>query len=162
MPPMSAALPTGPGHSGPAPTNQLATNLPFLRRYARAATGSRKAGDALVCATLETALADPAALDRMASSATGLFAAPALFAPRCRLCGCEFASYELGPRGLYVVIAPLIIGLVCAALWLDETLRPPLWLHALIWPPLVAAVVVGAMRLAKVAWLKSRINREAE
>ncbi len=75
MPPMSAALPTGPGHSGPVPTNQLATNLPFLRRYARAATGSRKAGDALVCATLETALADPAALDRMASSATGLFAA---------------------------------------------------------------------------------------
>ncbi|WP_353229770.1 DUF983 domain-containing protein [Novosphingobium sp.] len=94
--------------------------------------------------------------------ATGLFAAPAMFAPKCRLCGCEFASHELGPRGLYVVIAPLIIGLVCAALWLDETLRPPLWLHALIWPPLVALVVVAAMRLAKVAWLTSRINREAE
>ena len=39
---------------------QVATNLPFLRRYARALTGSQATGDAFVRATLEAALADEA------------------------------------------------------------------------------------------------------
>ena len=37
---------------------KVAQNLPFLRRYARALTGSQKTGDAFVRATLEAALAD--------------------------------------------------------------------------------------------------------
>lgn len=37
---------------------QVATNLPFLRRYARALTGSQMTGDAFVRATLEAALED--------------------------------------------------------------------------------------------------------
>ncbi|MGB7419179.1 MAG: response regulator [Erythrobacter sp.] len=37
---------------------QVAANLPFLRRYARALTGSQATGDAFVRATLEAALAD--------------------------------------------------------------------------------------------------------
>lgn len=37
---------------------KIATNLPFLRRYARALTGSQSTGDAFVRATLEAALAD--------------------------------------------------------------------------------------------------------
>ena len=37
---------------------QVAANLPYLRRYARALTGSQSTGDAFVRATLEAALAD--------------------------------------------------------------------------------------------------------
>lgn len=37
---------------------QVASNLPFLRRYARALTGSQATGDAFVRQTLEAALAD--------------------------------------------------------------------------------------------------------
>ncbi len=37
---------------------QIAKNLPYLRRYARALTGSQTTGDAFVRATLEAALAD--------------------------------------------------------------------------------------------------------
>ncbi|MEL7188072.1 MAG: response regulator [Pseudomonadota bacterium] len=37
---------------------QVAANLPYLRRYARALTGSQSTGDAFVQATLEAALAD--------------------------------------------------------------------------------------------------------
>lgn len=40
--------------------DHVATNLPFLRRYARALTGSQATGDAFVRATLEAALADEA------------------------------------------------------------------------------------------------------
>ncbi|MDN3646460.1 response regulator [Pontixanthobacter aestiaquae] len=39
---------------------KVAENLPFLRRYARALTGSQSTGDAFVRATLEAALADDA------------------------------------------------------------------------------------------------------
>ena len=38
--------------------DQIAKNLPYLRRYARALTGSQSTGDAFVRATLEAALAD--------------------------------------------------------------------------------------------------------
>jgi len=40
--------------------DQIARNLPYLRRYARALTGSQSTGDALVRSTLEAALADSA------------------------------------------------------------------------------------------------------
>ena len=39
---------------------QLAPHLPFLRRYARALTGSQSHGDAYVRATLEAIIAAPA------------------------------------------------------------------------------------------------------
>jgi len=39
-------------------SSQVAANLPFLRRYARALTGSQSTGDTFVRATLEAALAD--------------------------------------------------------------------------------------------------------
>ncbi len=46
---------------------QIAQNLPYLRRYARALTGSQKTGDTFVQATLEAALAD----DGLKTSLTG-------------------------------------------------------------------------------------------
>ncbi|MGB3165533.1 MAG: response regulator [Alteraurantiacibacter sp.] len=46
---------------------EVATHLPFLRRYARALTGSQSTGDAFVQATLEAALAD----DELADSLKG-------------------------------------------------------------------------------------------
>lgn len=39
-------------------SNQIAANLPYLRRYARALTGSQNAGDAFVRAMLEAVMAD--------------------------------------------------------------------------------------------------------
>lgn len=48
-------------------SDQIARNLPYLRRYARALTGSQATGDAFVRATLEAALAD----DQLKSSLEG-------------------------------------------------------------------------------------------
>ena len=52
---------------------RLAAALPFLRRYARAATGSQSTGDAMVRETLEAALADRQVLAQISGSATGLY-----------------------------------------------------------------------------------------
>lgn len=43
-------------------STEIASELPFLRRYARALTGNQKSGDAYVRATLEAIVADPAQL----------------------------------------------------------------------------------------------------
>ena len=53
---------------------QLASQLPYLRRYARALTGSQQAGDACVRATLEAALADRAVLEEAAQGRIPLYA----------------------------------------------------------------------------------------
>ena len=39
---------------------KVTAHLPYLRRFARAVTGSQKSGDAYVVSTLEAMLADPA------------------------------------------------------------------------------------------------------
>ena len=45
-----------------SPAQLVVQYLPYLRRYARALTGSQLAGDAYVAATLETLVSDPATL----------------------------------------------------------------------------------------------------
>ncbi len=54
---------------------EVAAHLPFLRRYARALTGSQKAGDGLVRATLESALADEETAQLLAGGRVPLYAA---------------------------------------------------------------------------------------
>ena len=44
--------------------------LPFLRRYARALTGSQASGDAYVAATLESLIASPQVLESSSSSSS--------------------------------------------------------------------------------------------
>lgn len=53
---------------------QLASHLPYLRRYARALTGSQHSGDAYVRSTLEAALADRALLEEAAQGRVELYA----------------------------------------------------------------------------------------
>lgn len=53
-------------------SGQVATYLPFLRRFARAMTGSQSSGDNFVAAALETILADPSVLQDT-DIRTGLF-----------------------------------------------------------------------------------------
>ncbi|MBW8783781.1 MAG: response regulator [Novosphingobium sp.] len=54
---------------------QLANQLPYLRRYARALTGSQATGDAFVRATLEAALADTELHDSLTKGRVALYRA---------------------------------------------------------------------------------------
>ncbi len=55
--------------------DQIAVQLPYLRRYARALTGSQTSGDTYVRATLEAALADRQLLDQIGEGRVALYAA---------------------------------------------------------------------------------------
>jgi DNA-directed RNA polymerase specialized sigma24 family protein len=54
-------------------SHEIARHLPFLRRYARALTGSQTAGDAYVAATLETLVSEPETIGRGANVRLDLF-----------------------------------------------------------------------------------------
>ena len=52
---------------------QVASHLPYLRRYARALAGSQRSGDAYVIALLEALVADNTVFDRSLSSRVALY-----------------------------------------------------------------------------------------
>jgi CheY-like chemotaxis protein/DNA-directed RNA polymerase specialized sigma24 family protein len=52
---------------------QLTERLPYLRRYARALTGSQQSGDAYVRALLEAAIADPVLRDELVQGRVALY-----------------------------------------------------------------------------------------
>lgn len=51
----------------------IAPELPYLRRFARALTGSQKSGDQYVKSLIETLIADPSAISRAPNTKTALF-----------------------------------------------------------------------------------------
>jgi DNA-directed RNA polymerase specialized sigma24 family protein len=54
-------------------SHDIAQYLPYLRRYARALTGSQSAGDAYVAASLEALIKDPGVLDGASKPRVALF-----------------------------------------------------------------------------------------
>jgi uncharacterized protein (DUF983 family) len=69
----------------------------------------------------------------------------------CPHCGLDLRAHDAGDgpavAGIFLVGAIAVI----AALVVDSKYRPPLWVHALLWPALVLPLSLGVMRLAKAA-----------
>ncbi|ATF17423.1 response regulator [Phaeobacter gallaeciensis] len=61
--------------TGEVLANQIGSNLPFLRRYARALTGSQTSGDTYALATLEAILAEPDRFEPELKAKVALFRA---------------------------------------------------------------------------------------
>jgi len=78
-----------------------------------------------------------------------LFRAVAGFTPRCSACGLDFAGFNVGdgPAAfLTLIVGALIVG---AAIAVELIFHPPFWVHLVVWIPLTALLVTGALRVAK-------------
>lgn len=78
-----------------------------------------------------------------------LFARFTRFSDKCRACGLDFDRFNVGdgPAAfLTLIVGAVILGL---ALAVDANLKPPMWVHVLLWVPLTVAAVVGALRVSK-------------
>ena len=93
--------------------------------------------------------------------ARGLWETPAGFAPACRACGLDFAAHELRGRRQFLIVLPVTVALIAAALWLDEALRPPLWALFTVLTLVVPMSMVMALRFAKAAALMVRFRAGA-
>jgi uncharacterized protein (DUF983 family) len=73
------------------------------------------------------------------------------FAGRCRSCGLDFSSFNVGdgPAAFLILIVGAIV--VVGALVLDGAAEPPWWVH-LVWVPVAAGLTIGGLRVAK-GWL---------
>jgi uncharacterized protein (DUF983 family) len=70
-------------------------------------------------------------------------------APRCKACGLDYAVFDPGDGPAPFVI--LIIGaiVVGAALWVEFTFAPPLWVHAVLWIPAITILAIALLRFIK-------------
>ena len=104
-------------------------------------------------------LTDPAAEPRPAEAALrglcprcgakSLYRGLASFAPKCRACGLDYSSFNVGDGPAAFLIFG-VGGLVTAlAIALELSAEPPFWVHILLWLPLTALLVVGSLRVAK-------------
>lgn len=70
-------------------------------------------------------------------------------AKQCDKCGLEYDFADAGDGPAIFVM--LIVGfIVCGlALWLEIKQQPPLWLHAVLWGPLIVILTFGLLRPLK-------------
>jgi uncharacterized protein (DUF983 family) len=96
-------------------------------------------------------------------AAPTLFVGWAKFADSCRACGLDFTRFNVGdgPAAfLTLILGAIVVGL---AIWLELAAHPPWWVHVLLWVPLTAAAVLGALRVSKGALIALEYrNRAAE
>ena len=90
-----------------------------------------------------------------------MFEGPVKFAQRCRACGLDYSSFNVGdgPAAfLTLIIGALVTGL---AIWFDIAVAPPFWVHALIWIPVTVLAVLGGLRVSKALLLTSEYRNKA-
>jgi uncharacterized protein (DUF983 family) len=69
--------------------------------------------------------------------------------PRCESCGLDygFADAGDGPAVFVILLGGFVV--VFAALIVEVVYRPPFWLHAALWLPLILLVTLLPLRLLK-------------
>ena len=69
--------------------------------------------------------------------------------PRCEACGLDygFADSGDGPAVFVILLAGFVV--VGSALVIEVLYQPPLWLHALLWAPLILATTLLPLRSLK-------------
>jgi uncharacterized protein (DUF983 family) len=69
--------------------------------------------------------------------------------PRCDVCDLDygFADAGDGPAVFIILFAGFVV--VAAALITEVIYRPPFWLHAALWLPLILIVTLGPLRSMK-------------
>jgi uncharacterized protein (DUF983 family) len=80
-----------------------------------------------------------------------LFLGAVRFAPRCRACGLDFDSFNVGdgPAAFLILIVGAVLTVL--AVTVDLSSSPPWWVH-LVWIPVGLLLTLGGLRAAK-AWL---------
>lgn len=83
------------------------------------------------------------------------------FAERCEGCRLDYSRFNVGDGPAAFLTLAIGTVLAVAAIVFDQAVHPPFWVHALIWVPLTAAMVVYGLRVAKGALLVVEYRRDA-
>jgi uncharacterized protein (DUF983 family) len=91
-----------------------------------------------------------------------LFTGFLTLAPVCENCGLDygFADAGDGPAVFVILIAGFLV--VGAAVIVEFVWRPPYWVHALLWIPMILAVTLGLLRPLKGLLVALQFHHKAE
>ena len=91
-----------------------------------------------------------------------LFSGFLTVAPRCDVCGLDYAFADSGdgPAVFVMLIAGFIV--VGGALWFDFTYEPPMWVHLVVTLPLGALVCLAILRPLKGVLIALQYRNKAE
>ena len=89
-----------------------------------------------------------------------LFEGPVALAPKCRSCGLEFESFNVGdgPAAFLILIVGAIIAV--AAIMVELIFHARWWVH-IIWVPITALLTIGGLRIGKAALLFQEYRHQA-
>jgi uncharacterized protein (DUF983 family) len=81
--------------------------------------------------------------------------------PRCDVCGLDYGFVDAGdgPAVFVILIAGFVV--VAAALITEFRYQPPLWVHALLWGPLILLVTVLPLRPMKALLIALQYHHKA-
>lgn len=81
--------------------------------------------------------------------------------PACAVCGLDYSKADAGD-GPAVFVILLLGGLVVfLALMVEVAYEPPLWLHAIIWPPAILGGAIALLRPMKAAMIALQFRHKA-
>jgi uncharacterized protein (DUF983 family) len=91
-----------------------------------------------------------------------LFSGFLTLAPRCAACGLDFSFADSadGPAVFVILIVGFIIA--GAALLVEVAYSPPLWVHFVLWLPLVLILCLGFLRPLKGVLIALQYHHKAE
>ncbi len=82
-------------------------------------------------------------------------------APRCSVCGLDLSKADSadGPAFFIMLLVPLLIMPV--AMWVEFSYRPALWLHAVLWGPLIVGLSTALLRPLKGLMIALQFKHQA-
>lgn len=83
-------------------------------------------------------------------------------APRCENCGLDYSFAEAGDGPAVFVILIVGFAVVGSALLVEAYWRPPYWLHALLWLPMLLILTLGLLRPLKGLLVTLQYHHKAE
>jgi uncharacterized protein (DUF983 family) len=91
-----------------------------------------------------------------------LFSGFLTLAPCCQNCGLDFAFADSadGPAVFVILIVGFIIA--GAALLVEVRFSPPIWVHVILWGPLVLILCLGMLRPLKGVLVALQYHHKAE
>jgi uncharacterized protein (DUF983 family) len=72
--------------------------------------------------------------------------------PLCGACGLDLAAQDAGDGPAVFVILILGAVVVGLAFWVEVEFAPPLWVHLVLWTPVIIGGAIAMLRILK-AWL---------
>ncbi|MEK9679003.1 MAG: DUF983 domain-containing protein [Rhodospirillaceae bacterium] len=66
-------------------------------------------------------------------------------ADSCSACGLEYAGHDAGDGPVVPIMLVVGLAVVGLAFWLELSFTPPVWVHMVLWPPVISGLCLALL-----------------